>query len=91
MTGPTCARGAARYNKLKERALEIFERHGGWLSPPAWALQAGFRPLRAAYTYLLRLHRFGLLERNQVGRRVVYRLSMRGKARLAWLKRTVPG
>lgn len=80
---------AARYNKLKMRALEIFELHGGWLRPPAWALRAGFRPVRAAYTYLLRLHRFGLLERDYQGRRVAYRLSRRGKVRLAWLKRVV--
>jgi hypothetical protein len=50
-----------RYNKLKKVALEIFERHGGWLSPPEWAVLAGFYPIRAAYSYLLRLHRFGLL------------------------------
>jgi hypothetical protein len=31
-----------RYNQLKKRALEVFERHGGWLTPPEWAVLAGF-------------------------------------------------
>jgi len=52
-----------RYNQLKRKALEIFARQGGWLTPPEWAVLAGFYPIRSAYSYLLRLHRFGLLER----------------------------
>jgi hypothetical protein len=76
-----------RYNKLKKRALEIFERHGDWLSPPEWAVSAGFYPVRAAYSYLLRLHRFGLLERYcSEGGTVAYKLSVRGRSRLAWLE-----
>ena len=75
-----------RYNKLKEHALQVFERHGGWLSPPAWAVLAGFYPIRAAYSYLLRLHRFGLLERAHSQRSILYCLSIRGKRRLEWLK-----
>jgi hypothetical protein len=35
MTIPAYHR-STRYNKLKTRALEIFERHGNWLSPPEW-------------------------------------------------------
>jgi hypothetical protein len=78
-----------RYNRLKKRALEIFECHGGWLSPPEWAVLAGFYPTRAAYSYLLRLHRFGLLERYcSGGGKVAYKLSVRGRSRLAWLERT---
>jgi DNA-binding transcriptional regulator PaaX len=69
------------------RALEIFERHGGWLSPPEWGVLAGFYPTRAAYTYLLRLYRFGLLKRRSSARVVLYRLSERGRLRLAWLER----
>lgn len=79
-----------RYNRLKKRALEIFERHGGWLSPPDWAVLVGFYPIRAAYSYLLRLHRFGLLERRcsaQAG--VRYQLSPRGRFRLVWLERVL--
>jgi hypothetical protein len=76
-----------RYNKLKKRALEIFEGHGGWLSPPEWAVLAGFYPTRAAYSYLLRLYRFGLLDRKFSGRGSTrYGLSERGRIRLGWLK-----
>jgi len=74
-----------QYNKLKKRALEIFERHGGWLSPPQWAVLARFYPVRASYSYLLRLHRFGLLERHDSTGGLFYRLSDRGRNRLRWL------
>ena len=75
-----------RYNQLKKRALEIFAGHGGWLSPREWAVLAGFYPVRAAYSYLLRLHRFGLLERSGNSKGLVlYRLSERGRERLRWL------
>ena len=74
-----------RYNKLKKRALEAFARHGGWITPREWALLVGFYPTRAAYSYLLRLHRFGLLDRMSTEGSVVYHLSVRGKQRLAWL------
>jgi hypothetical protein len=75
-----------RYNRLKKRALEVFARHAGWLTPRQWAAMAGFYPVRAAYSYLLRLHRFGLLERKSVYRGSLrYRLSNKGKQRLSWL------
>jgi len=74
------------YNNLKQHALEVFERHGGWIGPPEWAVLAGFYPIRSAYSYLLRLHRFGLLERHQTARGIGYRLSGRGFSRLRWLK-----
>lgn len=85
MTNPAHSR-SPRYNKLKQHALEVFESHGGWLSPRTWAVLAGFYPIRAAYSYLLRLHRFGLLDRGRTERSILYRLSIRGKQRLAWLK-----
>jgi hypothetical protein len=73
MTIPPTFR-SPRYNKLKLLALEIFDRHGDWLSPPEWAQLAGFYPTRSAYSYLIRLHRFGLLERNaSMGTNVLYR------------------
>jgi len=76
-----------RYNRLKKRALEVFERHGGSLRPPEWAVLAGFYPIRAAYSYLLRLHRFGLLDRHcpSTGG-ILYQLSSRGRSRLVWLR-----
>jgi hypothetical protein len=76
---------ASRYNKLKEHALRVFECHGGWIRPTEWAVLAGFYPIRSAYSYLLRLHRFSLLERYQTGLGIVYRLSERGFNRLQWL------
>jgi len=33
MTVPTHSH-SPRYNRLKKRALEVFQRHGGWLRPP---------------------------------------------------------
>jgi hypothetical protein len=76
-----------KYNLLKIRALTIFENRG-WLSPPAWAVLASFYPVRAAYSYLKRLHRWKLLDR-ALDRRglLLYRLSRRGAYRLEWLRR----
>ena len=88
MTTPAPGR-SLRYNRLKKRALEIFERHGGWLSPPEWAVLAEFFPTRASYSYLLRLHRFGLLDRRHSAGLVSYQLSHRGRLRLTWLERVL--
>jgi len=85
MTRPASSR-SPRYNTLKRHALEIFERHGGWLNPPEWAVLAKFYPIRSSYSYLLRLHRFGLLDRISSDTGLNYRLSRRGRARLDWLK-----
>ena len=72
-------------NSLKLRALKIFKERGK-INPRAWAVRAKFIPVRSAYTYLLRLHRFGLLDRtyDQAGE-ILYGLSVRGSARLQWL------
>lgn len=76
------------YNGLKRHALGVFAKNGGWLNAPAWAVFAGFYPIRAAYSYLLRLHRFGLLYRRRNARGLVlYRISERGRRRLEWLLR----
>lgn len=77
----------AKYNSLKRHALAVLEERG-WLSPPAWAVLAGFYPVRASYSYLKRLHKWKLLDRT-LDRRglLLYRLSQRGRARLAWLRR----
>jgi hypothetical protein len=77
-----------KYNSLKRRTLETFE-HRGWLSPPAWAVLATFYPVRAAYSYLKRLHRWKLLDRTLDARGLIlYRLNGRGAGRLAWLRRS---
>ncbi len=77
---------SGEYNSLKRRALAVFEDRG-WLSPPAWAVLAGFYPVRASYSYLKRLHKWKLVERS-LDRRglLLYRLSLRGRERLAWLR-----
>ena len=79
-----------KYNLLKIRTLTLFENRG-WLSPPAWAVLASFYPVRAAYSYLKRLHRWKLLDRT-LDRRglLLYRLSRRGADRLDWLRRRTP-
>jgi hypothetical protein len=78
---------ARRFNSLKTRALSAFENRG-WLSPAAWAALAGFHPVRAAYSYLKRLHNWQLLERAHDHRGLLlYRLSRRGAERLEWLRR----
>lgn len=71
-------------NSLKRRALKIFRDYGA-LNPPAWAALANFRPQRSAYSYLLRLHRFGLLDRTNKSGLIWYSLSERGRSRLKWL------
>jgi hypothetical protein len=81
----------AKYNELKWRALGAFENRG-WLSPPVWAVLVGFRPIRAAYSYLKRLHHWRLLERGRNRRGLLlYRISKRGQKRLAWLRRQSGG
>lgn len=77
-------------NSLKQRALAAFER-AGWLNPPAWAVLVDFYPQRASYSYLKRLHRWGLLERARDARGfILYRLSRRGRSRLGWLRSGIP-
>ena len=78
---------SGKYNLLKIHALGVFENRR-WLSPPAWAVLASFYPVRAAYSYLKRLHRWKLLDRT-LDRRglLLYRLSRRGLDRLDWLRR----
>ena len=72
-------------NSLKIRALQIFKSYGS-LNPPAWAALARFYPVRASYSYLLRLHRFGLLNRSRdKSGLLLYSLSDRGRERLEWL------
>ena len=76
-----------KFNSLKIHALSTFEDRG-WLSPPAWAALAGFRKIRASYSYLKRLHERKLLDRVHDYRGLLlYRLSPQGAERLKWLRR----
>ena len=78
----------ASYNSRKLTMLAAFERFGGWLSPPMVARLTGFRPIRAIWSYLRRLNRWGLLYRRRgAGGLVLYRISVKGRERLVWLKR----
>jgi hypothetical protein len=76
----------ARKNSLKIKTLGIFQRRG-WLNPASAAVLVGFFPPRAMYSYLLRLHRWGLLKRRRNTWRgsLAYMLSQRGRSRLDWL------
>lgn len=78
-----------RYNERKIQSLEVFAEHAE-LRPGEWAAAAGFYPIRAAWTYLLRLHRLGLLDRRRdYKHRVVYKLSRRGADKLLRHRRGV--
>jgi len=72
----------------KAEVLSIFDRAGGFLTPDQICGKLQPRPdRRSAYSYLLRLSRQGLLERNHAGRgHLAYRLSDRGRKRLAYLR-----
>src|SRR5438128_1761379 len=79
------------FNKLKIRGLTAFELYGG-LNPPAWATLVGMQPARSAYSYLLRLHRWGLLHRDRDHRGLLlYSITERGRERLAWLRARADG
>ena len=76
------------YNELKLKALAAFQERG-WLSTSAWAVLAGYYPVRAAYTYIRRhLWRWKLVDRS-LDRRglLLYRLSRKGAERLEWLRK----
>ena len=79
-------RNKTRYNAVKQRALEIFANQKDWMDVQTWAQLTGIRPTRRAYTYLIRLARFGLVERTKDSAgRLVYRITQRGRDRLEWL------
>lgn len=75
-----------RYNKLKVRTLDVFAfAPSAWFTPKEVANRLDFVPRRAAWTYLKRLWRFGLLDRSSVSGKLKYKISERGMARLRWL------
>ncbi len=71
----------------KREVLSIFDHTGGFLTPDQVRTKLQPPPdRRSVYSYLLRLHRQGLLERNQTRRgTLAYRLTERGQARLEYL------
>src|SRR5207302_8412756 len=77
----TFMKSRTQFNSLKRRALEVFAMYGP-LNPRAWAPRANMFPIRSAYSYLLRLHRFGLLDRaHDSSGFLIYAISERGRAR----------
>ena len=82
--------GKGNPNSLKRRALRTFAVQGA-LNPPAWAALVHMFPVRSSYTYLLRLHRFGLLNRERDSKGLLlYTISERGRERLTWLSNPKP-
>jgi hypothetical protein len=76
------------FNRRKKQTLQIFQDRG-WLNPAAFAMLAGMLPIRGVYSYLRRLHAWGLLKRRRSPRGLIlYRLSEKGARRLAWLNRS---
>jgi len=74
----------------KTEVLSIFGRGAGFLTPDQVRVQLHLSPdRRSMYSYLLRLSRQGLLERNEAGRgRLAYRLTDRGRQRLEYLRQS---
>lgn len=66
--------------------LEVLERDQGWLRAPVIAARAGIFPLRQIYRDLSLYARWDLLEKQVIAGQFCYRLTRRGRARLAWLK-----
>jgi hypothetical protein len=72
------------FNERKKETLEYFSRRR-WVRPPSWSRDRGVYPIRRGYTYLKKLHKWGLLHRgHDVRGLLVYRLSPRGAS---WLLR----
>ncbi len=72
----------------KQEVLSIFHHAWGFRTPDQ--VRAKLHPCpdrRSIYSYLLRLHRQGLLERRKVRRgTLAYRLTERGRARLLYFQ-----
>jgi hypothetical protein len=76
------------FNERKHQTLAFLSRRE-WIRPREYGAAVGFYPTRAAFTYLLRLQRMGLLHRGRdFSGHIVYRLSPRGAR---WLLRVERG
>ena len=72
----------------KEEVLEIFAKTNHFIPPDAVCRQLrGFHHRSSVYSYLFRLHRQGLLLRQTIHGRVVYKISQRGMERLHFFRR----
>lgn len=69
-------------NKTKKLALEVLQ-DKTWMNVPALAGEVGIRPVRRAYTYLIRLEKLGLVIRERDARgKLRYQITDRGLERL---------
>ena len=74
------------FNERKTQTLELFEQvFPRWLTPSEYAWKVRKLPVRSAYSYLKKLCEWGLLQR--LSAPVRYRITERGRERLAWLRR----
>ena len=73
----------------KGRVLEIFASTGQFMTPgEVCKCLRGYRRLSSVYSYLFRLHRQGLLLREEIYGRIAYRISPRGIERLKFFNRS---
>ncbi len=71
----------------KKSVLEIFSQNKCPLSPDAICRRLNeFHHRSSVYSYLFRLHKQGLLNREQIDGRIVYSISQRGIERLKYFK-----
>jgi hypothetical protein len=74
------------YNGLKLEVLRALRcAPHGWLTPREIAQRVRFSRIRSAWSYLLRLYRWGLLRRRSAPY-IEYSLTRKGFRRLAWLQ-----
>jgi DNA-binding IclR family transcriptional regulator len=71
----------------KRRVLEIFAATAQFMTPDEVCKRLRlYRPRSSVYSYLLRLHKQGLLEQDKRYGRLVYRIRPRGIERLRFLQ-----
>jgi Fe2+ or Zn2+ uptake regulation protein len=71
----------------KQEVLDIFAQANGFITRDAVCGQLrGFHHRGSIYSYLLRLHKQGLLHREIINGRIAYRISQRGIERLHFFR-----
>jgi Fe2+ or Zn2+ uptake regulation protein len=75
----------------KQEVLDIFAQANGFITPDAVCRQLRGFHRSSVYSYLLRLHKQGLLHRQVIHGRITYQISQRGVERLHFFqaKRTL--
>ena len=81
------------YNARKRVILAVLDQaYPNAVRADTVAWKAGISPKRAIYWRLNRLWRWGLIQRRQnAAGLLIYRITARGRQRLAWLKRSGAG